>query len=83
MTVSRQELQDVASAATSMQVAILWGMINAGIVDRAKMRDWLHSVIESVKDEEKQQTFAFCLQKIVDSLDREMLSDTMPFRRKH
>lgn len=83
MTVSREELQAVASAATMMQVAILWGMINEGIVDRAKMRDWLHRTIESVKDVERQQTFAFCLQKVVDSLERETLSEENLFGMKH
>jgi len=37
--VSRKELQAVAAAATQMQIAVLWGMINAGVVDRTKMRE--------------------------------------------
>ena len=83
MTVSREELQAVAAATTQMHVAILWGMINADIVDRTKMRDWLNRVIASVEDVEKQKIFVFCLQKIVDSLDREMLSEENLFGMKH
>jgi hypothetical protein len=39
---------EIASAAAAVQIVILQGMINAGIVDGKAMRAWLQSLVDQL-----------------------------------
>jgi hypothetical protein len=83
MSVTMEQLKTTATALGSTQIAILWGLINAGLIEADRMRDWLQSVINALKDDESQQTFVVCLQVVVDSLERGALAQPSFFQKLH
>jgi hypothetical protein len=60
---------EIASAALAVQLAILQGMINAGIVDRQAMRAWLQSVLDALPPNERPQAYGQSLAHLIAHLD--------------
>jgi hypothetical protein len=60
---------EIASAAMAVQLAILQGMINAGVVDRLAMRTWLQSVHDALPPNERPKTYGQQLAHLIAHLD--------------
>jgi hypothetical protein len=61
---------EMASAAAAVQLAILQGMINAGVVDRQAMRAWLQSVLDALPPNERPQAYGQSLAHLIAHLDK-------------
>ena len=75
---NEQQLVDLSSAVLATQLAILAGMIKAGVVDAKAMRDWIQSLIDDLKPEERQKMYGVCLAQVIVALDRGAGTKPMP-----
>ena len=71
--VNEQQLLNLVSAVSAVQLAILAGMIRAGIVDPKQMRDWLQSLIDDLKPEEREQAYGVILKQAVIGIEKNAL----------
>ena len=62
---------EIASAAMAVQLAILQGMVNAGVVDRLAMRAWLQSVLDALPPHERLQAYGQSLAQLIAHLDNQ------------
>ena len=62
-------LGELAIAALGVQVAILEGMINAGVVNAKAMRAWLQSLVDQLNPLERVQPYGRCLAQVIAHLD--------------
>jgi hypothetical protein len=60
---------EIASAAAAVQIVILQGMINAGIVDGKAMRAWLQSLVDQLNPLERVQPYGRSLAHVIEHLD--------------
>jgi hypothetical protein len=60
---------ELAIAALGVQVAILEGMINAGVVDAKAMRAWLQSLVDPLNPLERVQPYGRSLAHVIERLD--------------
>lgn len=60
---------EIASAAAAVQLVILQGLVNAGVVDRQAMRAWLQSVLDALPLNEQPQTYGQSLAHLIAHLD--------------
>jgi hypothetical protein len=60
---------ELAIAALGVQVAILEGMINAGVVNAKAMRAWLQSLVDQLNPLERVQPYGRCLAQVIAHLD--------------
>jgi len=56
---------EIASAAADIQIIILQGMVNAGVVDRQAMRAWLQSAVNELSPPERLQTYGRFLSRLI------------------
>jgi hypothetical protein len=60
---------ELAMAALLVQIGILQGMINAGLVDAKAMRAWLQSLVDQLNPLERLQPYGRCLAQVIERLD--------------
>jgi hypothetical protein len=60
---------ELALAALAVQIGILQGMINAGLVDAKAMRAWLQSLVDQLNPLERVQPYGRCLAHVIERLD--------------
>jgi uncharacterized protein YgfB (UPF0149 family) len=70
---------EMAMAAVNVQIAILQGMINAGLVDAKAMRAWLQSVVDDLQAGMPIPAQVFCLSRVIAHLDSQ-LADKRPLK---
>jgi hypothetical protein len=73
--VNEQQLVNLSSAVLATQTAILAGLINAKLVDPRQMRDWLQSLIDDLKPEEREQAYGTCLKQVVLAIEKLALGE--------
>jgi hypothetical protein len=60
---------ELAMAALLVQIGILQGMINAGLVDAKTMRAWLQSLVDQLNPLERLQPYGRGLAQVIERLD--------------
>jgi hypothetical protein len=60
---------ELAMAALLVQIGILQGMINAGLVDAKAMRAWLQSLVDQLNPLERVQPYGRSLAHVIERLD--------------
>jgi len=72
---NEQQLVNLVSAVLATQTAILVGMINAKLIDPLQMRDWLQSLIDALKPEERDDAYGTCLKQVVLAIEKNALGE--------
>jgi hypothetical protein len=65
--------------AALLEIGILQGMINAGLVDAKAMRAWLQSLVDQLNPFERLQPHGRCLAQVIERLDS-YLAGTRPLK---
>jgi Na+/H+ antiporter NhaC len=79
MALTGDRVVDLASALLMTQTVILGGMIKAGIVDAQNMIDWLQSLIDSLRPEERTEPYGMCLTQVVTMIRKNSFPTQGPF----
>jgi hypothetical protein len=75
---NEEKLFDFANAVLATQSAILLGLIDAKVVEPAKMRSFLQSLIDALKPEERNEAYGVCLYHVLSAIETMTLPKTKP-----
>ena len=73
-----EKLFDFANAVFATQTAILLGLIDAKVVDPKRMREFLQSLIDALKPEERNEAYGVCLYHVLSALETMTLPKPKP-----